>query len=403
MNANEVIAALAGDGVHPNDHVNMGQSSNDVFPSAVHLAALDQATNQLLPALQARSSARSRARPSASRTSSSPGRTHLMDAVPVTLGQEFARLRRAGPPRPGAHRGGARPRPPDPARRHGDRHRAQHAPEVRREGPQASSRRQTKLKIDAARRPLRGAGQPRRARRAVRRAEGRRRLADEDRAGPRAHGLGPARRHRRDLPARAAEGLVDHARQGQPGHPRGRPPGRRAGHRQRHGDHHRRHAGPVRAQRAHPAHRAQPAAVDPPALDRVASPSPRSASTASRSTRRAPSARPSRRSPWPPRSTSTSATTRATTIVKKASESGRPLRDVALEEGVDAELYDRIIDLRQIAAGAQRRRARRTAAVATAAPRRARARRQTRRARLGRLGSNARAPRRPPASAGRRR
>src|ERR1700726_2644855 len=51
-NANEVIASLAGDGVHPNDHVNMGQSSNDVFPSAVHLAALDQATNHLLPALE---------------------------------------------------------------------------------------------------------------------------------------------------------------------------------------------------------------------------------------------------------------------------------------------------------------------------------------------------------------
>src|SRR3954447_7930856 len=49
MNANEVIATLAGDGVHPNDHVNMGQSSNDVFPSAVHLAALDETTNKLLP------------------------------------------------------------------------------------------------------------------------------------------------------------------------------------------------------------------------------------------------------------------------------------------------------------------------------------------------------------------
>src|ERR1041385_4503721 len=46
MNANEVIANLAGDGAHPNDHVNMGQSSNDVFPSAVHLAALDEATNR---------------------------------------------------------------------------------------------------------------------------------------------------------------------------------------------------------------------------------------------------------------------------------------------------------------------------------------------------------------------
>ena len=53
MNANEVIANLAGDGTHPNDHVNMGQSSNDVFPSAVHLAALDEVTNDLLPALVA--------------------------------------------------------------------------------------------------------------------------------------------------------------------------------------------------------------------------------------------------------------------------------------------------------------------------------------------------------------
>src|SRR5688572_12204598 len=50
-NANEVIATLAGSDVHPNDHVNMGQSSNDVFPSAVHLAALDELTHDLLPAL----------------------------------------------------------------------------------------------------------------------------------------------------------------------------------------------------------------------------------------------------------------------------------------------------------------------------------------------------------------
>jgi fumarate hydratase class II len=49
MTANEVIANLAGEGAHPNDHVNLGQSSNDVFPSAVHLAALDEATNTLLP------------------------------------------------------------------------------------------------------------------------------------------------------------------------------------------------------------------------------------------------------------------------------------------------------------------------------------------------------------------
>jgi fumarate hydratase, class II len=87
-NANEVIAALAGDGAHPNDHVNMGQSSNDVFPSAVHLAALDGATNQLLPALkQLERSLSRKARRFDNLVKS--GRTHLMDAVPVTLGQEF--------------------------------------------------------------------------------------------------------------------------------------------------------------------------------------------------------------------------------------------------------------------------------------------------------------------------
>jgi fumarate hydratase class II len=89
MNANEVIATLAGEGVHPNDHVNMGQSSNDVFPSAVHLAALDTATNRLLPALEEleRSFA---AKADAFKDIVKSGRTHLMDAVPVTLGQEFS-------------------------------------------------------------------------------------------------------------------------------------------------------------------------------------------------------------------------------------------------------------------------------------------------------------------------
>jgi fumarate hydratase class II len=88
MNANEVIATLA-EGAHPNDHVNMGQSSNDVFPSAVHLAALDQATNALLPALkQLERSLDRKARRFKNVVKS--GRTHLMDAVPVTLGQEFA-------------------------------------------------------------------------------------------------------------------------------------------------------------------------------------------------------------------------------------------------------------------------------------------------------------------------
>jgi fumarate hydratase class II len=88
MNANEVIAALAGDDVHANDDVNMGQSSNDVFPSAVHLAALDEITHDLLPALERLAEALERKAVEFDDVVKS-GRTHLMDAVPVTLGQEF--------------------------------------------------------------------------------------------------------------------------------------------------------------------------------------------------------------------------------------------------------------------------------------------------------------------------
>jgi fumarate hydratase class II len=92
MNANEVIAQLAterlGRPVHPNDHVNASQSSNDVFPSAIHVAAADQVGGTLLPALEYLAVAlRSKAQEFATVVKS--GRTHLMDATPVTLGQEF--------------------------------------------------------------------------------------------------------------------------------------------------------------------------------------------------------------------------------------------------------------------------------------------------------------------------
>ena len=88
MNANEVMSTLAGDGVHANDDVNMGQSSNDVFPSAVHLAALDELVNDLLPALRRLGdSLAAKAKEFDDVVKS--GRTHWMDAVPVTLGQEF--------------------------------------------------------------------------------------------------------------------------------------------------------------------------------------------------------------------------------------------------------------------------------------------------------------------------
>ncbi len=89
MNANEVIASLAGEGVHANDHVNMGQSSNDVFPSAVHLAAVAETRDELLPALEQLATSFEKRADDFSELVKA-GRTHLMDAVPVTLGQEFA-------------------------------------------------------------------------------------------------------------------------------------------------------------------------------------------------------------------------------------------------------------------------------------------------------------------------
>ncbi|MFT4286054.1 class II fumarate hydratase [Nocardioides sp.] len=91
MNANEVIASLAareGVTVHPNDHVNASQSSNDTFPTAIHVAAAVAVTSQLLPAIDVLASSLSRKATEFAGLVKS-GRTHLMDATPVTLGQEF--------------------------------------------------------------------------------------------------------------------------------------------------------------------------------------------------------------------------------------------------------------------------------------------------------------------------
>ncbi|MFE4970743.1 class II fumarate hydratase [Kitasatospora sp. NPDC056651] len=92
MNTNEVIATLAGERlgrpVHPNDHVNASQSSNDVFPSSIHIAATAAVTHDLVPALEHLAEALERKATEFARVVKS-GRTHLMDATPVTLGQEF--------------------------------------------------------------------------------------------------------------------------------------------------------------------------------------------------------------------------------------------------------------------------------------------------------------------------
>ncbi|WP_030290994.1 class II fumarate hydratase [Streptomyces katrae] len=92
MNANEVIATLAGERlgreVHPNDHVNASQSSNDVFPSSIHIAATAAVTRELIPALEHLAAALERKAAEFAGVVKA-GRTHLMDATPVTLGQEF--------------------------------------------------------------------------------------------------------------------------------------------------------------------------------------------------------------------------------------------------------------------------------------------------------------------------
>ncbi len=93
MNANEVIATLAsresGMQVHPNDHVNMGQSSNDVFPAAIHVAASLLVNESLMPALDKLQASLERRRSELDRMVKT-GRTHLMDAMPVTMGQEIS-------------------------------------------------------------------------------------------------------------------------------------------------------------------------------------------------------------------------------------------------------------------------------------------------------------------------
>ncbi len=97
MNANEVIARLAsriadGMAVHPNDHVNRGQSSNDVVPTAIHLSAALELSGQLLPALKELSETIARKAGDVGDVVKT-GRTHLMDAMPITLGQELGAWR----------------------------------------------------------------------------------------------------------------------------------------------------------------------------------------------------------------------------------------------------------------------------------------------------------------------
>ena len=189
MNANEVISNRAielGGGVmgskkpvHPNDHVNMSQSSNDTFPTAMHIAAVEEIVHRLLRSVAALRDAL-QARAVAFADITKIGRTHLMDAVPLTLGQEFsgyvaqldADIERIEQTLPGLYElaaGG-----------HRGRHRPQHPPRVRRAGGAADRRRHRAAVRDRAQQ-VRRAGRPRRAGLHPRRAAHAGRLADEDR------------------------------------------------------------------------------------------------------------------------------------------------------------------------------------------------------------------------------
>ncbi len=349
MNANEVIATLAGEKVHANDHVNMGQSSNDVFPSAVHLAALDVAQNELLPALKLLERSFAKKAKSFSGVVKS-GRTHLMDAVPVTLGQEFAgyaaqmalaqervlsALVHVGQiPLGGTATGtglNTHPKFAEKVRARLKRESGLKQIAAPLDPFEAQANRDALVELSGALKMI---------------AVSLTKIAGDLAlmgSGPRA-GIGEM------LPARAAKGLLDHARQGQPGDPRGRAAGLRAGDRQRHGDHRRRHAGPVRAERADPADRAQPPAVLAPAhkRSRVFAEKCVDGIKVNKAGCDASAG-----------ATLAVATAlngaigydKAAAIVKKATDSGRPLREIALEEGVDAKLYDATIDLKKIAAG----------------------------------------------------
>ena len=293
MNANEVIAnraieILGGElgskkPIHPNDHVNLSQSSNDSFPTAMHIAAAEAIVQHLLPNVQKLRDALSKKAKQFAHIIKI-GRTHTQDATPLTLGQEFSgyaaqveygirRIKEASeylfelaqggtavgtglncPP--GFRRAlrrdrGGDDRPPLP-------HRAEQ---------------------------VRGARRARRLRVRARGAEHARRVALQDRQRHPLPRKRAALRPRRAQPAGERGGLVDHAGQGQPDAVGGDDDGLRRSVRQPDHHHRRRQPGALRAQRLQAGDGLRDAAVDPAARRRLRPPSPTIASPASRRTR----------------------------------------------------------------------------------------------------------------------
>ncbi|MGY4292745.1 fumarate hydratase class II [Bradyrhizobium sp. i1.4.4] len=257
MNLNEVIANRANEllggelgakkPVHPNDHVNMSQSSNDSFPTAMHIAAASRINADLVPALgELLRALRKKEKEFAKIVKI--GRTHTQDATPLTLGQEFFRLRRAGRKRHRPPQGrGEGPLSAGPGR-----HRRRHRPQL-----QAALRKTVRkarywdyeAALHQRRQQIRGAGLERRLCAGARRHQFRRDRPVQDRQRHPPARIGPALGPRRADPAGERAGLLDHARQGQPDAVRGDDDGVLPGVRQSHCDHSRRQPGPFRAQR----------------------------------------------------------------------------------------------------------------------------------------------------------
>ena len=180
MNANEVIAnratELLGGApgarlVHPNDDVNRSQSSNDAFPTAMHLAAVEQLRGRLFPAVERLRATLAR-KSDAYRDVVKIGRTHLQDAVPLTLGQEISGWVEPARSRPRAPRGGDAPPPRAGHRRHRGRDRSERPAGLRRGRGEADR--------GADGPPVRPGGEPLRGPGGARRAGGRPRRAQDD-------------------------------------------------------------------------------------------------------------------------------------------------------------------------------------------------------------------------------
>ncbi|GAB3654680.1 hypothetical protein GCM10027591_10600 [Zhihengliuella somnathii] len=260
MNMNEVLAELASrhlkdsgsaKTVHPNDHVNASQSSNDVFPTSVHVAATSALTNDLIPALDHLATSLERKAEEFADIVKS-GRTHLMDATPVTLGQEFggyaaqirygierieASLPRVAEVPLGGTAVGTGINTPDGFAAKVIAHLAEdtHLPITEaRNHFEAQANRDGLVEVSGQLRTI-------------------------------LDGFRPQHGPRGDRDPRPAAGQLHHAGQGQSRHQRGRHPGGRAGHRQRRHDRPVLHQRGVRAQRGHPRDGREPARIDPAA------------------------------------------------------------------------------------------------------------------------------------------